>query len=330
MSDTQTPGEKLQQGCMGTKLSLTSWGISREMDASYKEEIAEQMDTDARFLSLKQRLIDTKNPWYKKVSKAKAALLRHWKHSTIAYIEKGVRLLQKQDLSEFLRKLEECARDLADAVQELDEHRHEIVTEAEQELGRLFKAEDYPGTFKGLWGHEITYPNLEPPSYLMQLNPEAYEEEKRRLAASFETTGKKYEALMAQVFQDMLTKLADAMKPAEDGSRKKIVSSTVQDNLVEALAQFRKFSTNDKSQLNEVATQIEQLVTGYTPGDLKHSDELRTLTMQRAEEISKLLTDKIGVEPRRKIWKKKPVITPAPDETPGVSQPEPELQESVA
>ena len=70
----------------------------------------------------------------------------------------------------YRERLQEAARELAGQYDT-------IKSEAQQRLGALFNASDYPSTLDGLFDLEVSYPTIEPPEYLVALQPDVYQAE---------------------------------------------------------------------------------------------------------------------------------------------------------
>src|ERR1700712_5390293 len=102
---------------------------------------------------------------------------------SLPFPEPGVRLIRRDQVEDFVGLLEEYRVELLDAVANLDLHYGELKQAASERLGRLFNPGDYPGTLLGLFHFARDFPRLEPPSYLMELNPALYEAERARVAA---------------------------------------------------------------------------------------------------------------------------------------------------
>src|SRR5919204_634220 len=78
-------------------------------------------------------------------------------------------------------------------------------------LGRLFDPGDYPQQVRGLFGVEWDFPSVEPPSYLLRIAPEVYEQERQRVAARFEEAVKLAEQAFASEFARLLAHLTERL-----------------------------------------------------------------------------------------------------------------------
>ena len=63
--------------------------------------------------------------------------------------------------------------ELAAAVGNLDDHFGQLRSAARDRLGSLYSDADYPPTLRGLFGVEFDFPSVEPPEYLLRLNPQS-------------------------------------------------------------------------------------------------------------------------------------------------------------
>lgn len=63
---------------------------------------------------------------------------------------------------------------LQEAARELAAHYDQMKSEAQRRLGTLFNASDAPATLDGLLDMEWSVVPIEPPQYLVALNPEVF------------------------------------------------------------------------------------------------------------------------------------------------------------
>src|SRR6185369_6023453 len=148
-----------------------------------KTQAAESFGAEGDFLSARKKLLDTRHPAYKEVTAVRGQVLSHWKSTTLPYPEAGIRLIRQEDLESFNEKLNGHRDQLDDAVARLDDHYAELKDAARRRLGSLYCPDDYPPSLRGLFGIDWDFPNVEPPDYLLQLNPAIYDQERLRVAA---------------------------------------------------------------------------------------------------------------------------------------------------
>jgi hypothetical protein len=194
-------------------------------------------------------------------------------------------------------------------------------------LGSLFAAEDYPPTLQGLFGIEWEFPTVEPPAYLLELNPALYEQEKRRIVARFDLAVQMAEEAFTGEFAKLVAHLTERIS----GEDKTFRDSAV-DGLKSFFERFKSLNVHSSSQLDDLVAQAQKAVQGVSPQDLRDSDALRKQVATRLQSVSATLETLLVDQPRRKILRTAtaPVTTgtqahPGADPSPGPTAPTPNL-----
>jgi hypothetical protein len=190
--------------------------------------------------------------------------------------------------------------ELTNAVEQLDRRYAELRTAAQQRLGRLFNLSDYPASLSGLFAVEWDFPSIEPPDYLRQLNPELYEQECRRVSARFDEALQLAEQAFLAELSQLVSHLTDRLSGTEDG-KPKVFRDTVVSKLNEFFERFRRMNVRSNDQLDQLVSQVEDLVQGVQPKSLR---ENRVLRQSIAAELSQLQPAFDGLlvdRPRRNI-----------------------------
>src|SRR6202035_1199793 len=127
--------------------------------------------------------------------------------------------------------------ELAEAEEGLEAAYGEIKDDARRRLGRLFNPADYPEEVRGLFAVEWDFPSIEPPSYLLRIAPEVYEQERQRVAARFDEAVRLAEQAFATEFARLLSHLTERLGDCQHGQRKIFRDSAVA-NLGEFFCRF--------------------------------------------------------------------------------------------
>src|SRR5918997_5408520 len=98
-------------------------------------------------------------------------------------------------------------RELAESVQSLDAHFEQLKAAARDRLGRLFNPADYPPSLLGLFAVEWDYPSVDPPEYLLRLNPHLYQQERARIVSRFDEAVRMAEEAFAAEFGRLVSHL---------------------------------------------------------------------------------------------------------------------------
>src|SRR5262249_14982199 len=148
-----------------------------------KSEAAEAFGAEQDFLSATKKLLDTKHSAYKAVTAIRGKVRAYWKSVSLPYPEAGLRLIEHSRVEVFDEQMRELQSELANAVQDLDQHYSELKASARRRLGSLYNPADYPDSLQGLFEIHWDFPSVEPPDYLMQLSPAIYEQQSALAAA---------------------------------------------------------------------------------------------------------------------------------------------------
>ena len=196
----------------------------------------------------------------------------------------------------YREKLQEAARDLAGEYELLK-------TEAQLRLGALFNPSDYPSTLDGLFDLEVSYPTIEPPGYLMALQPDVYQAEQARVRERFESAVELAEQAFATELQRLTSHLAERLTGTHDGQPKIFRDSAVE-NLREFFERFRRLNIRSNSELDMLVEEAEQVITGIEPQQLRESNRLRQMVANDFEQIQASVGELLIDRPRRNILRR--------------------------
>jgi len=146
---------------------------------------------------------------------------------------------------------------------------------------------------------------VEPPSYLMRVAPEVFEEERRRVVSRFEEAVRLAEQAFATEFGRLLSHLSERLTNDQTGERRVFRDSAVT-NLTDFFARFQQLNVRSSPELDALVEEAQRLVRGVSPQALRDSDSLRqqvAAEMARVRgQVKGLLTD----APRRRLVRARP------------------------
>ena len=232
-----TPAERLRRAAAAVRVCLHWWGTHRRLSNEQKEEVSAGYAADARFLTAGKRIIDVRHETYRKLTSTRTKLVGYWRGTTLPYTEPGIRLLKQSDIERFDLAMQGFRDELADQETALEAVYDEIKSDARRRLGRLYDPRDYPARVRGLFQVEWDFPSIEPPDYLMQISPDLYEEERRRVAARFDEAVRLAEQAFASEFAKLLSHLTERLGTSESGARR-VFRDTAIGNLTEFFDRF--------------------------------------------------------------------------------------------
>ena len=295
-----TPAERLQTSTAAVRLSLRWFGVRKTLSPEQKAEAAEAFGAAGEFLSAGKKLLDTRHPAYHAVSSVRGRIQSVWKGLSLPYPEPAIRLIRRDDIERLDAQLTALRGELADAVEQLDRRYAELRTAAQQRLGRLFNLSDYPASLSGLFAVEWDFPSIEPPDYLRQLNPELYEQECRRVSARFDEALQLAEQAFLAELSQLVTHLTDRLSGTEDG-KPKVFRDTVVSKLTEFFERFRRMNVRSNDQLDQLVSQVEDLVNGVQPQSLRENRVLRESVAAELNQLQPVFDGLLVDRPRRNL-----------------------------
>src|SRR5262245_1245668 len=303
--DGNSPAQRLRRIAAAVRVSLHWWGTHRSLSAQQKEEVSAGYAADARFLTAGKRILDVRHDAFRRLTSIRTRIVNYWRGLTLPYTEPGVRLIRQADIPAFVHTLEGFRDELQEAESGLNAVYEEIQADARSRLGRLYDPADYPPEVRGLFGVEWDFPSVEPPSYLLRIAPEVYEQERQRVAARFEEAVQLAEQAFATEFARLLAHLTERLSGGESGERRIFRDSAVT-NLTEFFEKFRHLNVRSSPELDGLVEQARGLVQGVEPQQLRDNAALRT------EIATKMAQVRTGVEalltdvPRRRLVRNRP------------------------
>jgi hypothetical protein len=303
----ESPAQRLRRTAAAVRVLLHWWGVHRALTAQQKEEFGTVTSADARFLTAGKKLVDVRHEAFRRLTSVKTRLGNYWRGITLPYTEPGVRLIRQSDIESFVHTMEGFRDELVQAEADLNTVYEELKADARRRLGRLYNPADYPSEIRDLFHVAWEFPAVEPPSYLMQIAPEVYEEERRRVAARFDEAVRLAEQAFATEFARLLSHLTERLAGGENGERRVFRDSAVT-NLTEFFQRFSDLNVRSNPELDALVAQAQQLVRGVTPQGLRDDEDLRqhvagemALVRSRAEVL-------IVDAPRRRLVRNRPTV----------------------
>ena len=248
----------------------------------------------------RKKLLDTKHVAYKEVTGVRGKVSAYWRSVTVPFPEPGVRLIKQHELQGLNEQMAEFRTELEVAVTKLDEHYAELKSAARRRLGDLFDANDYPASLRGLFDLSWDFPSVEPPDYLMQLNPAIYDQERNRVAARFEEAVQLAEQAFISEFAKLIEHLTERLGDNGGGERK-IFRDTAITNLTEFFERFRQLNVRSNTDLDALVDRAQQIVSGVEAQALRDNDALRQHVATQFSQVQSVIDGMLVDRPRRRI-----------------------------
>lgn len=306
LDERPAPAELLRSEMAAVRVSFTWFGVRKTLSADQKAAAAEQFGAAQDSLSASKKLLDTTHPRFKAVTAVRGAIAAGWKRCSLPFPEAGIRLLKRDDISQFDATMRRFQDELETAVFELDAHYAELRESARRSLGSLFNSDDYPATLAGLFSVQWDYPSVEPPNYLMELSPRLYEQECARINARFDEAFRMAETAFTEEFAKTVSHLCERLSDSPDGERKVFRDSAIV-NLQEFIGKFRHLHVGSSSDLDRLVSDAERIVSGMDAKRLRGSETLRRHVATELSAVQASLDGMMINRPRRRIIRDLPI-----------------------
>ena len=297
------PATRLRTTMAAVRLSISWFGTRKTLSAAQKNQAAHTFGAEGKYLSAGKKLIDTSHPAFKAVTSVRNRIVSYFKGISLPYPEPSIRLIRQDDIQAFDVQLATLKAELDEAVEELDKHYAELKDVARDRLGSLFNEGDYPDSLRGLFGVEYDFPSVEPPDYLRQLNPELYQQECQRVTARFDEAVQLAEQAFTDELAKLVSHLCERLSGTEDNQPKVFRNSAVE-NLSEFFERFRHLNIGGNDQLDQLVNQVQDVVRGVKPQDLRDQDSLRQHVATELSAVTSVLDGLLVDRPRRNILRR--------------------------
>ncbi len=305
-TNTVTPiteaARDIRENMGAVKVSFSWLGTQRSLSDAQTRQAANQFDADAELVSAYKKLIDTKHPAFKAVNAIKSRVVSYWRGLTMPYPTDGVRLIKRDDIDGFNRRMEEFRDELRAAVANLQLEYETLKDRARENLGALYDPADYPASLENSFAISWEYPPVEPPRYLMNFNPELYAQEQARIQQRFEQAVTMAEDAFAEQLQELVSHLIERLTDKSDGTSKTFRNTTVE-NFREFYEQFKRLNVRGNTELDALINRANDLVAGVDPQDLRDSAARRQELREQMGEVRNTLDDLLANQPRRRVMR---------------------------
>ena len=304
-STASSASQQLRTTMAAVRVSFEWFGTRKALTPGQKARAAEPFGAEEKYFSAAKKLLDTGHPLFRDVTSVRNRVITHWKAMTLPYPEPGVRLIKQQEVQTFDADMRRLREELAHTVQHLDAQYDTLKQAAREQLGSLYAEMDYPPSLLELFDLSWEFPSVEPPEYLLRLNPQLYEQEKNRITARFDEAVRLAEEAFVAEFAKLVSHLAERIS-GNGPEGKKIFRDGVIDNLHDFFARFKSLNVGSNQQLDELVETAQRAVKGIAPQDLRDSESVRRQVSTQMAAITASLDGLLVDAPRRRILRPMP------------------------
>ncbi len=296
-----TAAGRLRTRFAAVRVSFNWLGVRKTLNAEQKNRAAESFGAEGQFLSAAKKLLDTRHEAFQAVTTARHRIVSYWKLLSLPYPEPGVRLLKQGEIESFNAKLTEFRQELIEAVDHLDTHYSNLQSAARERLGSLYNPDDYPATLRGMFSVEWDFPSVEPPEYLLRLNPQLYQQEQNRISARFDEAVKLAEEAFVGEFSKLVSHLVERLSGHGVEGEKKVFRDTAITNLTEFFQRFKNLNVSSNAELDHLVETAQNTLSGVKPHIVRSSDSLRQQVTTELSAVQSVLDGMLIDQPRRRI-----------------------------
>jgi hypothetical protein len=294
------PAARLRATMTAVRVAFTWFGVRKTLTAEQRTQAADAFGAAGDFLSAGKKLLDTRHPAFKAVTAARGRMQSFWRGISLPYPEPGIRLIRQDDIGSMDVHMTTLRAELADAVEQLDEHYGELCAAARRRLGRLFNAADYPESLRGLFAASWDFPSVEQPPYMQQLSPQLYAQECQRVRARFDEALHMAEQAFTEELAKLVAHLRERLSGEEDGKPKVFRDSAIE-NLTEFFERFRHLNVRSSDELDGLVAQAQRTIRGVEPQQLRASSSLRQDVADGLAGVQATLDGMLVDRPRRRL-----------------------------
>jgi len=292
--------EHLQATTAAVRVSFEWFGVRKTLNTDQKAQAAQPFGAEGQYLSAAKKLLDTRHSAYKAVTAIKGRIVSYWKGMTLPFPEAGVRLIRQDQVETFNDRISALRDELGEAVGKLNDHYAELRDAARDRLGSLYNADDYPPSLRGMFRVEWDFPSVEPPGYLMRLNPGLYEQQRRRMVARFEQAVQLAEDAFVTELDKLVGHLVERLSGSDDGKPKIFRDSAVK-NLHGFFDRFRSLNVHSNEQLDQLVETAQNAMRGIRPEQLRDQNGLRQKIATQLSAVGSQLEGLMVDRPRRRV-----------------------------
>ena len=291
--------EKITTRTIGLDLVIGKPSAQKTVRSSNYKHLQGTVDTDS--IRVAKKLLES--PEFKKINKLDSQMggwLR--KVALPSFLRRGVYILPIKLVDSTDDVLTSYRTERGEAVDELLAVYPALIEQDRDKLGPEFNAEDYPRPeiLKASFYVSSRYVSLETPDKLEDISASIFKREKDRVSQMWDSATDNIRNLLRYTFQELLDNMVKAIRPAEEGEKKRFRASTA-NNLLEFLATFDPRNITNDDELLNIVNKCKDILGSGNPELLRKNEELRTQTYAALSDIKVQIDAMAVVKPKRKI-----------------------------
>lgn len=279
-----------------------SWlGLEKTIKGKTKESMVEAVRTSGKALGAKKRLFCPKDENINALQALHTVIKQYWEQSTLPYFDKGVRLTTRPKWTTVVEQLNKYRDQILELEKKLEENRASTLEKSALFLGPdLYCSSDYPSSFIGKFNLEIEPVNIEPPSYLLELDPEAYKRQEERLNEKVSASLDLFEEEIWAELSKTVSHLVEKMEPGDDGKKKVFHTSTLE-NITDLVSRYQNLRVRSNADLDQAIKDVKGRLAKFDAAGIKSSPAVRQQVHDTFAGVAEELAKRVTKVPSRRV-----------------------------
>lgn len=257
------------------EVSISSWS-ARKLDKKVTEEVNINKGA-SRSASRTNKNLLADDEKLENINKY-AANFRNWLYNeTLPWSNNGLRLIPTAKFFEFKQQLDAYKTEFDDMVQDfVTEYPTRIAAQAFK-LGSMFNRDEYPTQDSIAQKFAFSYcfsPVPEAGHFLVDLGEEMDKELREEYEKAYEDRVNVAMKDLWTRLKDSLDRIAERLTVGEDG-KAKIFRDSMVDNVLDLCGMLRDLNVTNDPNLEKARREVEQLLAGVAPDELRKNEEIR-------------------------------------------------------
>lgn len=290
-------GRKIKAGTVCVAITFKSIRFVRKVSPgevidgkteSIRTEASEQEKPDLDMLHVSKDLIQTKE--IKNLTRIETGFKKWLRIRSVdcgGLLRGGIYLIPLSLVKEVDEMVRKASQDTAIEVARFLERYDEIKLAAKERLGKLYNEDEYPDIekFRNAWRVTHRYLTLNVPAALEKVNSEIYAREQAKAEQEWAEASTEIRNSLRAGFAEILETMATQLGTDENGKRRRISQSRVEE-LKAFLETFEARNLTNDSELSEMANKAKSLMQGIDVTRMRKEETLRDSLGQSFREIN--------------------------------------------
>lgn len=272
------------------KTILLSLTVNMPGNSRQASKASVTVDSDPELWTINKKLYECEE--FKNITKVKAAITKFLKYKKlhVQIIKDGIYPIPLKFVEDVEQFMPQQIAQFHKACNTFFENYNDIVKKQTERLNVLAETRDYPplDVIKRKFAISYNWLSIGVPEQLGSISHEAYKKAQAKAQQQWKELTEAARDSLRELFQELVTHMADILKPQKDGKPKKFHQSSI-DNFQEFLKNFEPCNIANDTELSALIKKAEAYLEGKTADGLKNSTLTRNTTQKAMEDIKSSL-----------------------------------------